>query len=314
MAQVPAEPSTSSGLGAELRAAREARDLTVHKVAQEMHVGDDIIHRLEQDDYAALGAPIFVHGHLRNYARLLDLPQDEVLAKYDHATGRLAPVPLVTQHGDSANQLGRRVGLPAVSIVVITVLVVLAVIWWQHRVPVPSVSVAMQTEGTMVAKSSPPAAATLVTNVSMKPAEVREAPLLPVQTLNANVRAKTSVSSVAKTAPRRRAAAGPAVPSQIVEAGVPASQLIHAQFAVHQASWIEVYDTAGKRLYYGLAPAGDDIDVSGAGPLQVFLGNAPGVSVEVNGATFNATPFTQSSSNTARFKLGGELGNGQPTG
>lgn len=314
MAQAPAEPSTSSGLGAELRAAREARKLTVHKAAQEMHVGDDIIQGLEQDDYAALGAPIFVHGHLRNYARLLDLPQDEVLAKYDHAAGRLAPVPLVTQHGDSANRLGRRVGLPAVSAGVITVLVVLAVIWWQHRVPVPSASVAMQTEAAMVAKSSAPAAATLVTSVPMQPAEVSEASRLPVQVQNAKAHAKTSVSPVAEAAPRQPALARPTVPSQIVEAGVPASQLIHAQFSVHQTSWIEVYDAAGKRLYYDLAPAGDNIDVSGAGPLQVFLGNAPGVSVEVNGTAFNATPFTQSGSNTARFKLGGELANGRPTG
>ena len=307
MAQAPAESSASNSLGAELRAAREARKLTVHKVAQEMHVGDDIITRLEQDDYAALGAPIFVHGHLRNYARLLDLPQDEVLAKYDHAAGRLAPPPLVTQHADMASRFGRRFGLPMVSIVVIAVLVVLAVIWWQHRAPVSS---SVQTEAASGIKLLPPVAATLAASVPMKSVETGEAPSLPAREQNA----KTAVISEAEPAPRHPTAARPSVPSQIVEAGVSASQLIHAQFAVQQASWIEVYDAAGKRLYYGLAPAGGKIDVSGAGPLQVFLGNAPGVSVEVNGAAFNATPFTQPGSNTARFKLGGSPANGQPTG
>jgi cytoskeleton protein RodZ len=314
MADAPAELGAS--LGAELRAAREARKLTVHKVAQEMHVGDDIIERLEQDDYAALGAPIFVHGHLRNYAHLLDLPEDEVLAKYDHATGRLAPPPLVTQHGDAAGRLGRRVGMPAVSVVVIAVLVVLAVIWWQHRAPVPSASMAAQTDAVTGAnpQSVSPAAVTPATAEPLKSSQAGTVPPLPAHAQGANVHTRTPVVSVAQPAPRPPAATQPAGPTHIVEGGVPASQLVHAQFVVQQASWIEVYDAAGKRLFYNLAPAGDDIDISGAGPLQVFLGNAPGVSVEYNGTAFNAAPFTQASNNTARFKLGSGPANGQPTG
>ncbi|HEV2322206.1 MAG TPA: DUF4115 domain-containing protein, partial [Gammaproteobacteria bacterium] len=69
------------------------------------------------------------------------------------------------------------------------------------------------------------------------------------------------------------------------------------------------YDAAGKRLYYDLAPAGGSLDLSGAGPLQVFLGNAPGVSVELNGAPFDIKPYSRAD-NTARFKLGAPGGAG----
>jgi len=48
--------------------------------------------------------------------------------------------------------------------------------------------------------------------------------------------------------------------------------------------------------------------------LQVFLGNAPGVSIEYNGAAFNQAPFIQPNSNTARFTLGGSPGGGKPSG
>ncbi|MGH8402365.1 MAG: DUF4115 domain-containing protein [Gammaproteobacteria bacterium] len=88
---------------------------------------------------------------------------------------------------------------------------------------------------------------------------------------------------------------------------------MHVKFVVSQASWIEVYDIAGKRLYYALAPAGDNLNISGDGPLQVFLGYSPGVSIEMNGVPFNQAPFTHSD-NTARFRLGAPAGGTGKTG
>ena len=48
-------------------------------------------------------------------------------------------------------------------------------------------------------------------------------------------------------------------------------------------SWVEVYDAAGKRLYYDVAAADGVQRLAGAGPLRVVLGNPPGVALEVNG-------------------------------
>jgi cytoskeleton protein RodZ len=48
-------------------------------------------------------------------------------------------------------------------------------------------------------------------------------------------------------------------------------------------SWIEVYDSTGKKLFYDVASAGSVQTVSGKGPLRVVLGNAAGVTVEVDG-------------------------------
>ena len=40
---------------------------------------------LERDDFAALGAPVFVKGHLRRYAALLGLAEDEILGAYERS-------------------------------------------------------------------------------------------------------------------------------------------------------------------------------------------------------------------------------------
>lgn len=322
MAPTPVDPAVRDGsLGGELRAAREARHLALHKLAQEIHVSDDIIRQLEEDDYATLGAPIFVHGHLRNYARLLGLDPDEVLAKYDHATGRLAPPPLVTQRSDPMGRFTRRVGLPAFSVVVIIVLLVLAVTWWRHRVPNPELSTSVHLGTTAPAQPLPAATSTgpaagvplsAPTNAEVQsepPTKTAQAPRLVQPETSAPLAAHRQAVPVP---PQHAVKAGVTQNYSLTEKGVAPSLLVHAKFSVHQASWIEVYDAAGKRLYYSEAPSGADVEISGAGPLQVFLGNAPGVSVEYNGTTFNAAPFIRPDNNTARFTLGGSADSGKP--
>jgi cytoskeleton protein RodZ len=48
-------------------------------------------------------------------------------------------------------------------------------------------------------------------------------------------------------------------------------------------SWIEVYDSRDKKLFFDVASAGSIQTVSGRGPLRVVLGNAAGVTIEVDG-------------------------------
>ncbi len=78
---------------------------------------------------------------------------------------------------------------------------------------------------------------------------------------------------------------------------------IHLRLRVLEPSWIEVYGPGHKRLYYNLAAAGTPLhfDVT-RGPLSVFLGNALGVKLELNGVAFEI-PKADISGNTARFEL-----------
>ena len=55
-------------IGARLRSAREARGLTTLQAAEKLHVDARILEALEAEDFAALGAAVYVRGHLRRYA------------------------------------------------------------------------------------------------------------------------------------------------------------------------------------------------------------------------------------------------------
>ncbi|MGA9854708.1 MAG: RodZ domain-containing protein [Gammaproteobacteria bacterium] len=312
--------SVSDGLGAALRSAREARGLSVHKAALDMHVSDDIIEALEHEDFASLGAPIFVRGHLRNYARLLGLPEDQILAA-EHTADKLTAPPLIPLQPGGAHGFGRRFAMPVFSLIVIALLLVLGVVWWQHR---PSEQTEMvQAEPVVNSATKPVVTAPQATSIhsitpgstdvsrleipaeKSKQRQQRELISAPMAVLKQNTGVKSTTIPAART--------NHVQISSATTTGVPPTLLTHAQFTLTQPSWVEVYDVTGKRLYYDLAPAGDTLNVSGVGPLQVFLGNAPGVSIEMNGAPFNLVPFTHPD-NTARFRLGETAGNSGPAG
>ena len=291
--------------GMELQAAREARGLSVHQLAVELHVSDAMINAMERGDYAVLGEPVFVRGHLRNYARALGLPEAQVLAAYDQTQNKpqtptlVASVPNTTGMGMGMSPRAREWSTRAGTAVVVLVLIVLAVSWWMRRPETPDTQ----------PLATAPAAATVVTpSVSTKPmtalTDLADSATAPKPAKAAAPIATKSPGAttlhIAKPAPKPAPAA--AAPVQPMTAAESRDQT-HVKFILGAASWVEVYDNNGKRLYYDLAPAGDNLELSGAGPLQVFLGNAPGVSIELEGQPFDLKPFLRSD-NTARFKLG----------
>jgi len=71
------------GLGKRLCNARESKGLTTDDVATRLHLNRQIILDLEDDNYKYVSAETYAKGYLRAYARLLDLPVDEVLSAYD---------------------------------------------------------------------------------------------------------------------------------------------------------------------------------------------------------------------------------------
>ena len=76
---------TALSLGERLRSARKARALSLEQVGHLLHLEDRVVVALEEERFREVGAPVFIRGHLRSYARLLDLPEEQVLEAYKSA-------------------------------------------------------------------------------------------------------------------------------------------------------------------------------------------------------------------------------------
>jgi cytoskeleton protein RodZ len=297
-----AGPDRSRRPGAQLKAAREAKGLTVDEVAESLRLHTRQIAALERDDYGYFCAPVFVIGYVRNYARLLDMDPEPLLA----GLGSRAPkVPAVKAELTSTNipMKRRRVFEETRWIIAgVAVIAVVLSIWAVNRHPRPANPQTASAESGAAMPAAPtqrpqptdaPAAdATAISQPNPPPdgaaANPESVPAPPAAVHAASKEATPAPGTKPQTkAPEAKAA--PAKPAQVV-------------LRLKADSWIEIADAAGERLVARMGKAGDEVKLHGQPPFDVLLGNASNVEVEYNGKPYRDMPISKQ--NVANFKLG----------
>ncbi len=176
-----------NGAGQRLRAAREAAGLSVHDVAGRLKMPVRIVEALEAEDWARIGAPVFVRGQLRSYSRLLGLPVQPVQVASGMAP--IEPTRLVPRtHTPRIQRIADQVGGRLVYIV-ITALIILPV--WvatqSHMAGVQEAAAPLDLPAGKPAPGSAPAArpstepSTVVASMASMPRNAAAAPTLTLE-------------------------------------------------------------------------------------------------------------------------------------
>ena len=304
-----ANQSQSGSPGARLAAAREQAGLSLNEVAERLRLDIGTLQALEAGRFEALGAAVFVRGHLRHYAELLGLPVEEIEAAYAASSARLAPQPDLRRTTTlPANPASRGVALPPrAALIGAIVLVLVALVWWAMRVP---------TGQRNAAKSAPPSSTTAASPaLAPQPAPVAGAAAAPQAATHetapapaptpAPVRVEAASNSKSSSAASKDSAAAPKDAMTAFKEGAAlapkeaaspqaASARVRLAIRFNQDSWIEIYDAHGATLFHDFGGAGSSRRVSGMAPLRVLLGNPDGVSVELNGHPVALRPAAES--------------------
>ncbi len=119
--------SDDRGVGARLRSARERRRMTILQAAERLHVDPDILEALEADNFAALGAPVYLKGHLRHYAELVGESPEALQSLIASGPAPLPP-PDLTRAPRPAQEDSR--GLAGSALLVVLVFAVAGTAWW----------------------------------------------------------------------------------------------------------------------------------------------------------------------------------------
>lgn len=255
----PAGQPPRSGLGARLRAGRENKGLTVLQAAEKLHVDTKILESLETEDFGALGAPVYVKGHLRHYAEMVGEPVAELLALYANSAQTMQPdltrIPKAEPPSDPS-----RLTVPAA--VVLGGFALAGAVWWV-------LTISKGTFGTQTHQGA-----------VVQPAAVPEQAAVQVEQTPPPTPGPRPVTEKTRVAVAQPAVeAKPAVVTTEPRLAKPAELTL--RFSAE--SWAEVYDANGDRLFYDIASADSVKTFKGTPPMRVVLGNAPGVAVEVNG-------------------------------
>jgi len=267
--------SAQSSVGQILREAREAQGITVEEVAVRLRLMHRQIEAMETDDFESLGQPVFARGFVSNYARLLGLAPEALLARMEGAPEEQP----VISHAEPPPQHAWLTS-PWLILLLLGVLLLLAVpvalYLWLNSGPDDS-----------------PAS----------PAPVAQTPHMPTATpVSAMPAKKLPAPPVAPVTPAPPAA-GAVLP---VDAAAPAeaktatvNSVLHLEFG--DESWTEIKDASGRMLLRQLNPAGSSVDVHGQPPFDVVVGNAALARMSYNGRPIDLKPFIDVT--VARFTL-----------
>jgi len=113
-----------TSVGQHLKGLREAKRMSLAEVSRTTRVPVQSIERIEADRFDELPGEVFVRGFLRAYARALEVPTDDVLARYTSSrrVAWVTPLPITSPVRPARS---RRFGV-AIAFVLLLILFTLA--------------------------------------------------------------------------------------------------------------------------------------------------------------------------------------------
>jgi cytoskeleton protein RodZ len=122
--------------GGRLRAARERKGLSLVEAADALRLDCWLVEALERDDFRALGAPVFVKGHLRKYAALTGEPADDILLAYHQRAGVQEAPPLLDRAALLRSASASSRGMPVAALLAVLMFGGAVGAWWWYEQPV----------------------------------------------------------------------------------------------------------------------------------------------------------------------------------
>jgi cytoskeletal protein RodZ len=121
-------------LGEEFRSAREARGLTLSDVAEQIHIRSVYLNAIEHEEWPSIGAPVYVRGFIRTYARFLGLDAESAVARFNDMVpverpGAHAPSPSVMETERSGPSIWALIG----GVVALMLVAFVGYEWWQFN-------------------------------------------------------------------------------------------------------------------------------------------------------------------------------------
>lgn len=305
VSELVAEPAKPLPLeiGERLRRKRETLGMRLEDVAKQLRVDVRHLDALERDDTEAMPSAVFAKGYLRNYARHLELDPDPLLAAFDAAVG-LQPPPLarLSKVSMGSRWMGE---FPWERVLLLGGLVVIALgLAWIGNTVYGLFRSAAEENALVLAPGGDSAEIfpiTLGTPPAPPPAEGDNGALsLALPARPSSVESQTAPDDGASEPQITDTPVEMDDPAELEAAPLPEVATVTLNFT--EDSWVELVDAQNKRLLSRVGKAGQSLTVSGIPPIDVVLGNAPGVALEYNGEQI--APKRPRRGQVAKFRLG----------
>ncbi|QGN39168.1 cytoskeleton protein RodZ [Klebsiella oxytoca] len=305
--------------GARLRNAREQLGLSQQAVAERLCLKVSTVRDIEDDKAPADLASTFLRGYIRSYARLVHIPEEELLPMM----AKQAPIRAAKVAPMQSFSLGKRRKKRDGWLMSFTWLVLFVVIglsgawWWQdHKAQQDEISSmadqssAELNSGDSNSQSIPlnTQSSTSVPDTAANSAPV-EAPAAPAASTPAPVdnNAVVAPSQANVDTAATQALANPALPLPTDQANVTATAASAQDLVMNFTAdcWLEVSDATGKKLFSGLQRKGGNLNLSGQAPYKLKIGAPAAVEIQYLGKPVDLSRFIRTNQ-VARLTLNAE--------
>ncbi|WP_049005536.1 cytoskeleton protein RodZ [Enterobacter cloacae] len=318
--------------GVRLRNAREQLGLSQQAVAERLCLKVSTVRDIEEDKAPADLASTFLRGYIRSYAKLVHIPENELLPMME----KQAPVRAAKVAPMQTFSLGKRRKKRDGWLMSFTWLVLFVVIgltgawWWQnHKAQQEEIttmadqssaelnqagsengqSVPLNTDGAASSSepqtTAPDASATstaqtpvATANTAAPQAQDQNAVVSPSQ---ANV--DTAANAPAATQPADNTAASlPTNPAGTATAAADPNALV---MNFNADCWLEVTDATGKKLFSGLQRKDGTLNLTGQAPYKLKIGAPAAVQIQYQGKPVDLSRFIRTNQ-VARLTVNAE--------
>lgn len=254
--------------GQRLRAEREARGMTEADAAGHLNLTVNYLKALEADDYERLPQAAFIKGYIRNYARLLELPGDELANLFDEmmAEERQGSA----EGADAPQPRKRRSGLTG-GVVLVVIVLAMAFFWLggdqggDEADDAAGSPAGTEAEGTQGGEAAPE-----------RPDPSAEEPSEP----QADMPPQEPSDGVDEVEPP--ADNDSPVELTTLDAAASGDDRLAMEFTAQ--CWVEVRDATDQALFQGQRSAGSRLELRGESPFDLRIGDASAVAmISVNG-------------------------------
>ena len=277
-------------LGQHLAAAREQRGWTRAEVASRLRLPVKLVESLECDDYAGMSDGVFLRGYLASYARLVGVPVEQA-TRVAQTHARTAPL-VATGTISRTRYLFERYSVSATYLALTAIIVVPAVWLATHG--------GLEQNLVRTTPLDPPshvASSPTTTNIAVPVQPEAEGRAGDVPAVSKPPEPTPVIASMAPF---------PSAPASVPEPAAPPSASEgegehNVKLKLAQQSWVEIVAADGRKLEYSMLAAGSEHVYRSDSVVTVRIGNVQGAQLDVDGATFDLTPYQRG--NVAHFKL-----------
>lgn len=321
--------------GQRLRQAREQLGYSQAQVAERLCLKNSVVRALEEDTLTSELAPTFIRGYVRSYARLVNLPEQEMVAAIN-AVLPAEPAPQLNMQSFSSKKERRSHDnrLMLFTWVLLFVVISLTGLWWWQNHQAQQAELEKMTSTLPPAEQSqtisetpavpvPEDAITNANNVSgAATAPATDANGAPLAATAGVASAATPATAQGATAPLAANAAQPAVaeingqpvalnadgnpvapvttPAEEAAAEVATAGALNLEFTGD--CWLEIKDATGQKLTSGLQKQGAKLSLSGTPPYRLTIGAPGAVNLSFEGKPVDLSRYA-ASGRVARFTL-----------